>query len=169
MSSALIDGLVLSAALSAVIVLSLFYNPRIWINDAPPRVRQLAPPLTPDERRARSFVGVLFLLTLAAVPTWSAAKLLSRHGAALSLGKAFSHFAGVLLVFNLFDLLIIDWLVLLVLRPRAFRLSVPGLSYEETVGGYAYHFRGFILGLGFVAIGGLIAALATSAVKIVRF
>jgi hypothetical protein len=157
------------AALTAVILVSLLYNPRIWINDAPARVRKLAPPLTVVERRARAVAGVLLLLTLAAVTSWSATKLLGRHGAALSLGTAIEHFVGVFFLFNLFDLIVIDWLILLVLRPRMLRLSVPGLSYEETVGNYGYHFRGFIIGLGFVAMAGLVAALMTYAVKLARF
>jgi hypothetical protein len=164
----LIDGAVLSAALTAVILVSLFYNPRIWINDAPPRVRMRAPPLSVIERRARAAAGVLLLLTFAAVTFWSASRLLTRHGATLSLGTAFSHFVGVFFVFNLSDLLVIDWLVLLVLRPKVLRLSVAGLSYEETVGSYAYHFRGFIIGLGFVTMGGLIAAVLTYLVKLAR-
>ena len=66
------------------------------------------------------------------------------------------------LFFNLFDLLVIDWFVLLVLRPRfLLRLSAPGLSYEEIVGGYGYHFRGFVIGIGFVTVGGLAAAVLT--------
>jgi hypothetical protein len=165
----LIDGAVLSAALSAVILGSLLYNPRIWINDAPPRVRALAPPLTAQERRARTIAGVLLLLTFAAVTYWSATRLLARSGATLSLGAACLHFMGVFFQFNVFDLLVIDWFVLLVLRPKIVRLSVPGLSYEETVGSYAYHFRGFVLGLGFVAIAGGIVGLVTYLIKLARF
>jgi hypothetical protein len=165
----LVDGTVLSAALTAVILVSLLYNPRLWINDAPPRVRMLAPPLTLVERRGRAIAGLLLLLTFVAVTMWSAARLLTRYGATLSLGTTLGHFVGMFFLFNLFDLIVIDWLVLLVIRPKMLRLSVPGLSYEETVGNYAHHFRGFIIGLGFVTVGGLIAALITYTVKLVRF
>jgi hypothetical protein len=94
----LIDGAVLSASLTAVILVSLFYNPRIWINDAPPRVRTLAPPLTVIECRARAIAGLLLLLTFVTVTLWSAGRLLTRHEATLSLGTAFSHFVGVFFV-----------------------------------------------------------------------
>ena len=165
----LIDGLVLSAALMAVILASLLYNPRLWINDAPPRVRLLAPPLTVRERRARTITGLFLLLTFTAVTLWSATKLLNRDGEALSLTTAVGHFVGVFFLFNVFDLIVIDWLFLLVLRPRMLQLSVPGLSYEETVGSYGHHFRGFIIGLGFVTVGGVIAGLITYAVKLAAF
>jgi hypothetical protein len=155
-------------ALTAVILLSLLYNPRLWINDAPPRVRMLAPPLTVVERRARTIAGLLLLLTFVGVTMWSAVRLIARNGTTLSLGTALGHFVGVFFLFNLFDLVVIDWLILLVIRPKMLRLSVTGLSYEETIGSYAYHFRGFIIGLGFVTVGGLIAALITYTVNLVR-
>jgi hypothetical protein len=159
LSSILIDGAVLSVALGFVIVGSLAYEPRVWLNDAPPRVRTLAPPLTDAERRTRALVGVLFLLTLVAVTAWSGARLPARYGEPLSIGTVFLHFLGVFFFFNLFDLLVIDWLLLLVLRPRfVTRLSVPGLSYEETVGGYGYHFRAFLKGTGFIIVASVIAA-----------
>jgi len=166
----LIEGAVLSAALSTVIVASVLYNPRLWINDAPPRVRELAPPLTAVERRARSITGTLLLLTFAVVTIWSAVRLLARYGETLSIATAFWHFLGVFFLFNLFDLVVIDWLVLLVLRPRALtRLSVPGLTHEETVGSFAYHFRGFVIGLGIITVGGLMAALLTYLAKLGQF
>jgi hypothetical protein len=161
-SSVLVDGAVLSAALGAVIAGSLAYEPRVWLNDAPPRVRMLAPPLTPAERRTRAAVGALFVLTLIGVTAWSAARLPARYGEPLSIGTIFLHFVGVFFFFNLFDLLVIDWLLLLVLRPRfVMRLSVPGLSYEETVGTYGYHFRAFLKGTGFIIVASLIAASLT--------
>jgi hypothetical protein len=56
---------------------------------------------------------------------------------------------------------VIDWLVLLVLRPGFVRrLSVPGLSYEETVGTYGYHFNAFLKGLGFITVMSVLAATA---------
>jgi hypothetical protein len=154
-----VDGAVLSLAVGAVILGSLAYNPRLWINDAPARVRQLAAPLTPAERRDRMIVGIVFLLTVIGLTMWSAARLAARHGEPLPFMTALAHFLGVFFIFNLFDLVVIDWLVVLVLRPAFLRrLSVPELAYEETVGGYAYHFRAFLKGMGVIVVLSLIAA-----------
>ena len=93
---------------------------------------------------------------------WSASRLIAREGTP-SFGTLLSHFLGVFFL-NLVDLVVIDWLVLLVMRPRFLsRLSVPGLSYEETVGGYSYHFVAFLKGLGVITVLALIAASATYA------
>jgi hypothetical protein len=157
-----VDGLVLSAALGLVIVGSLAYNPRLWINDAPPRVRALAAPLTTRERRDRKIVAALFALALIGATAWSAWRLLARHGDEVPVGATFAHFFGVMFLFNLFDLIVIDWLMLLVVRPAFLaRLAVAGLSYEETVGGYGYHFRAFLKGMGVVAVFSLLATAAT--------
>jgi hypothetical protein len=159
MPTILIDAAVLCAALGAVIVGSLAYNPRLWLQDAPPRARALAPPLSTSERRIRLLVAGLFVVTLVGVTAWSGQNLMARHGATLTFGTALAHFFGVFFLFNLFDLLVIDWLLLLVVRPAFLsRLSVPGLSYEETVGGFSYHLRAFLKGLGFVAAMSLMAA-----------
>lgn len=153
------DGVVLSAALGTVILGSLAYNPRLWLNDAPPRARMLAPPLTAIERRDRIVAATVFFLALIAATMWSAARLMARHGELLSFATAFAHFLGVFFLFNLFDLVVIDWVVLLVLRPGFLtRLSVPGLTYEETVGDYGYHFRAFLKGMAFIIVLSLVAA-----------
>jgi hypothetical protein len=159
----LADGAVLSTALGIVILGSLAYNPRLWINDAPPRARALAAPLTARERRDRTIVAVLFLLAIIGSATWSGARLVARHGGDVSFTIALVHFLGVFFLFNLFDLVVIDWLVVLQMRPGFVRrLSVPGLSYEETVGDYRYHFRAFLKGIGFIVVCALLAAAVTS-------
>ena len=158
-SAILVDAGLVCAALGLVIVGSLAYNPRLWVNDLPPEVRKLVTPLTPAERRDRNVVAVLFLLAIAAT-TWSVgARLIARHGETLTFATAFAHFLAVFFLFNLFDLVVIDWLMLLVMKPAFIaRLGVPGLSYEETVGGYGYHFQAFLKGMGFILVAGLIAA-----------
>jgi len=79
-SAIVVDGATLSAALTVVILGSLAYNPRLWLQDAPPRVRALAPPLTDAERRHRLVVAALIFLAIAGVTVWSASRLIARDG-----------------------------------------------------------------------------------------
>jgi hypothetical protein len=56
-------------------------------------------------------------------------------------------FLGTYLVFeivNLFDLLVIDYLVLLVLKPKS--LFIPGALALVQEQGYGFHFKGFLKG-----------------------
>ena len=155
----MVEAGVVCAALGLVIVGSLRYNPRLWVNDLPPDVRQLVTPLTPAERRDRNVVAALFLLTMVGTSWWVGARLIARYGETLTFAAALRHFLAVFFLFNLFDLVVIDWLMLLVMKPAFIaRLGVPGLSYEETVGGYGYHFLGFLKGMGFILVAGLVAA-----------
>lgn len=158
-TAVLVDAGVVCAALGLVIVGSLAYNPRLWVNDLPPPVRAMVPPLTPAERRDRNIVAALFLGAMVATTWWAAARLIARSGATLSFATAFGHFLAVFFLFNLFDLVVIDWLMLLVLKPSFLAgIAVPGLSYEETVGGYGYHFGAFLKGMVFILVASALAA-----------
>jgi hypothetical protein len=62
-----------------------------------------------------------------------------------------------LLVFNLFDLLILDWLFFCTIQPRS--MVLPGTEGMAAYRDYRFHFIGFLRGLGFTAMGSLIIAI----------
>jgi len=67
-------------------------------------------------------------------------------------------FSGIiLLVFNLFDLLILDWLFFCTIQPRS--MVLPGTEGMAAYCDYRFHFIGFLKGMGFTAVGGLIIAI----------
>jgi hypothetical protein len=153
------DGAVLSLTLGAILIGSLAVNARLWLQDAPKEIRDQAPPLSPRERRQRALVGVLFLTTLLGNLLVSLAGLVARSGGAPSFLAAFVHVYGVLMVFNLFDLLIVDYLLGLIIRPKFLRVfETPGLSYEKVFGGFGYHFKAFCKGS--VMLAGMAAFVA---------
>jgi len=61
-----------------------------------------------------------------------------------------------LLVFNIFDLLILDWLIFNTIQPRMIILpDTEGMAgYKD----YAFHFHGFLIGVVFCLVGALITA-----------
>jgi hypothetical protein len=64
-------------------------------------------------------------------------------------------FSGiVLLVFNTFDLIILDWLIFCTIRPRA--MVLPGTEGLTGYRDYRFHFIGFLKGLGFSLVGSLL-------------
>jgi hypothetical protein len=96
----LADGLSLSLLLGGLIFLSLYINPRLWLQDYPASIREKVTPLTPAEKQMR---GVFMLLFLAAVfvPLYlSGAGIEARQGDGVSFWAVFTH---VFLVFNIFN------------------------------------------------------------------
>jgi hypothetical protein len=73
-------------------------------------------------------------------------------------------FSGLaLLVFNVFDLLILDWILFCTIRPRW--LVLPGTEGMAGYGDYRFHFIGFLKGLGFVAVGALVISTLWVAIQ----
>jgi uncharacterized membrane protein len=148
-----------SVVLSALLLGMIWYNPRLMLQDYPKDVQQKAPPKTAAEKRLSAYLGGLFLFLLVAFPIISTMMLRgAQHH--LSLAGAFVNAFGVLLVFNVIDWLILDWLIFCTITPRFAIISgtegMPG--YKN----YAMHFRGFLIGTAFSAAVGLIIALAVT-------
>ena len=62
-----------------------------------------------------------------------------------------------LLVFNAFDLIVLDWLFFCTIQPR--QMVLPGTEGMPGYRDYRFHFIGFLKGLGFCAVGGLFIAV----------
>ena len=99
-------------------------------------------------------LGLMFIgSTFASAMLWRASALVS-----LSFWELFAHVFGLFFLFNLVDLLILDWLIVCRLTPRW--LIIPGTEHIVMPKEYLYHFKGFLLGTVVSVMGGLgIAAL----------
>ena len=156
-----LDGLLLSAGLAVVILGSLWFNPRLWAQDYPPEVKPRIAPLTPLEKRQQRLVAVAFLAVVAVALGLSIHRLHGENNGAPSLAAVFLNSYGVLMIANLFDLLVIDYLVLMVLHPR-FAL-IPGTEAAlASVNLVRFHFVGFLKGCVYTALVSFaVAALVT--------
>jgi len=99
-------------------------------------------------------LGLLFIgSTFGSALLWRA----SAQGS-LSFWELFAHVFGLFFLFNLVDLLILDWLIVCRFTPRW--LIIPGTEHIVMSKDYLYHFKGFLMGTVVSVIGGLaIAAL----------
>jgi hypothetical protein len=77
--------------------------------------------------------------------------------AAVSYLTFFIHSGFVFMVWNLFDLLVMDWLVFCTIQPRFMR--IPGTEDNPAYSDYKYHFIGFLKGIVLSAIGAGIVSL----------
>ena len=73
-------------------------------------------------------------------------------------------FSGIaLFVFNIYDLLILDWLFFCTIQPRA--MVLPGTEGMPGYRDYRFHLVGFLKGLGFTVAAGVIVAAAWTGVQ----
>lgn len=147
----LIDGTILSAALSVVILGSLYYNPRLWLHDYPKEIQAKVPPITPREKRERNVVFVLFLVAIFGTMAYSLAGLRSAYGGAVPFLNAYLHFFGVLSIFNLFDAVVLDLLLLTFMKPKF--AVIPGAEgMEYLYYNWGMHLSNFLKGVIFCAV-----------------
>lgn len=158
-------GLVYGAILSAVMSLSFlglaYLNPEVWTADYPPDIREKFGPMSERAKKQRRLAGVPVFLLLFGILVLSAVELARIDGGSTFLAVFLGAFV-VLLVFNVVDLLILDWLIFVTIRPEF--VVLPGTEGMQGYRDYGFHFRAFLKGVA----GSLIASLivARSAVVI---
>jgi len=112
--------------------------------------------MSPRAARLRPYTAVLFFVTSLFVPILGLFALRAEIGeVTFILALAFS--CGTLLVFNTFDLIILDWLLFCTVQPKL--MVLPGTEGMPGYRDYRFHFIGFLKGLIFCMMGGLVIAL----------
>jgi hypothetical protein len=155
LKSALHTGLVLSLVLTAIAAGSAAIAPDMWIGDYPPAIKAMYGPMSPRAARIRPFVAVLFFLAVLVIPILGLANLSSAMGGIPFL-PAWVFSVVALLVFNVLDLLVLDWLLFCTIQPKW--IVLPGTEGNPAYRDYRFHFNGFLKGLGFCVLGGLVVA-----------
>lgn len=160
-SRVLVDGTLLSLALGAIIIASLVYNPRLWLQDYPENLRRQVPPLSPAEKRARWLVTIPFLLLFLIGTALSTASLRADNGGSLPFAIAYLHIFLVLNLFNLFDAVVIDLLILTFAKPRFMILPGTALADYSSLHDWGMHLRNYLKGIVLSAVLALPVALIT--------
>jgi hypothetical protein len=157
----LTDGAILSAALGVVTMGSLYYNARLWLHDYPKEIQAKVPPITPREKRDRNVVVILFFAALLGILAYSVAGLRSAYGGSVPFLTAYLHFFGVLSLFNLFDAVVLDLLILTGMKPKF--AVIPGAEgMEYLYHNWGMHLANFLKGVIFCAVFSLPMALVAA-------
>ena len=150
------DGALFALSASAYLLVLLRFNPRILLRHYPKEVREIVPPKSQKERWLSLLFGLLIAAPLGSALLWRTATSESR-----SFWELFAYVYGVLFIFNLVDLLILDWLIVCWLEPHW--VILPGTEYIVIPKQYLHHFKGFLIGtVGLVFVALAIAALVHS-------
>jgi hypothetical protein len=158
----LIDGLIISLVVSAIILGGMLINPRVMLSDYPPEIQAHVPPMTASDKKQQAVLGVFFIgFTLIGL-FYSNWRLVGRSGEVAFLPL----FLNTYLVFafcNLWDLLILDYFIHIILKPKA--LFVEGVERYAHYNTFAFHFKGFLRGL----LIGLVLSLIVSLISTIIF
>jgi hypothetical protein len=158
--TALLHGLLWSLLWSVTIFITVSKWPQLVAHDYPPEIRQVITlPETSQKRNAHAFTIGMTLIIIAFV-FWSA--ISTALSAPFSFWTILSHLFVILMFWNVFDLLIWDWLIFCTLQPKF--MVLPGSEGHPAYKDYKFHFIGFLKGCGFSAIGSLFFAAISFAV-----
>lgn len=97
-----------------VLIVAIGLGKDAFRQDYPADIQQAMPPATPDEKRAGLVWGSLFMVVLLAAMTLSTWLYLTEHPGVFN---AYFAALGAGIVFLIYDLLIVDWLVICAWRP----------------------------------------------------
>ncbi len=150
----------MSGLMVAAFIGIAFLNPEIWLPDYPPDIRRRFGPMSEKAKRQRRLVGVPVFLLLSGALVLSAIRFAQIGNGSTFLAVFLGCFV-VLLVFNAMDLVVLDWLLFVTVRP-AFAV-LPGTESAEGYGDYGFHFRAFLKGVaGSIVASLIIAGLAVA-------
>lgn len=157
-SHSLFYGTMLSAVLTILILGSLYINPEMWLQDAPREVQEKHGPMSARAKRQRAWLVVAFVITIIGVVGVSLYQLPAVMGGPLTFLTVFAHLWIMFMLFNLVDLLLIDWLIVEFMRPAFIVQSGLGQLMAER--NYWFHFQGFLKGsVGILIVSLLLAGL----------
>ena len=154
--SALCEGMAWSV-LWIVILLAMFFRyPWLLVHDYPPDARaacRLPEPSPEKKREGNVFTACGWIVLLG---TLMAAGLLHYRGAPVSFFTVFLHLWLICLMWNVVDLLVMDWLLFCTLTPKW--IVLPGTEGCAGYKDYRFHFVGFLHGCGYMTLFGLVFA-----------
>ena len=144
-SHALLFGVILSAALFTLMLVVVRINPEIMLKDYPPDIQAKYGRMSERSKRQRVPVMILFFAMMLGIIAWSFQGVAATRADGISFVAAFVHLLVMFTVFNLLDWLVLDWLIVVKIRPGF--MILPGTEGLAGYDDYGFHFRGFLIGI----------------------
>lgn len=148
----LVYGLVTSLLLSVLILTSLYIQPRIWIQKLPEEVQISISPKTKKEKKQTYIVLILFLSILLALPIIA----VTNYGSHPTLLETWVINFSIYFLFNLTDLLIIDWLIVCTITPGFLKIKGVDIQVYKN---YLNHLQDFFKGIILIAVLSILSSL----------
>ena len=161
LQNGVVYGTVLSLFMSVAFLGIAYLNPEIWLGDYPPDIRERYGPMSIKARRQRMLAGIPVVSFLLGTIVFSTVRLAQGDGGDSAFFAVLLGTFLMLLVFNVVDLVILDWLIFVTIRPRMIVLS--GTEGMEGYHDYGFHFRAFLKGV----VGSFAASLVVAGIVVV--
>ena len=145
-------GAILSVLMCVAFVGLAYLNPEIWLPDYPPDIRERFGPMSGRAKKA----GVPVFLILVATLAFAAVRFARIAGGESSFLAVFLGVFTALLVFNVLDLVVLDWLIFVTIRPKI--VVLPGTEGAQDYRDYGFHFGAFLKGVVGPAAASLVIA-----------
>lgn len=145
-------GLLTTFLLTSLILGSLYMQPRIWLQGLPQEVQISIPQKTKKEKKQTFVVMILFLLILLGFPVIAIVNSVQHP----TLWQAWVISYSVYFIFNLTDLLFIDWLIVCTITPDF--IKVKGVD-EYVYKNYKKHFTDFLKGIVILIVPSFLSGL----------
>lgn len=134
------DGLILCIIFCVIVGGSLWWNPRLWLQDFPPDIKAAIPPKTPQEQRQTVLLGLIFLPAFFGGLAWTG----MRYGTDNGFLWLVVHVYLMFQIVALFDLIVIDWMGMYIVDPE--NPPYPGTEGAKGYRDFLFHFKGHLRG-----------------------
>jgi len=149
-------GVVFSVLFSSLLLVLIKINPEGLLDGLPPDIKARYGPVSGKTQRQREPFVLLFFLILLGVPLLSIRRYDLMTVGVPNYVELFVNVFTLFMVFNIVDLLILDWLVICTITPRF--IVLPGTEGMSGYKDYGFHFRGFLKGTIISLVSALIFA-----------
>jgi hypothetical protein len=149
-------GVILSTVLFTLVLGLTRINPEIMLKDYPPDIQAKHGPMSERSKRQRLPVAVVFVAVLLGIVTLSFQGVTTNPEGDILFIAAFIHLFVMFSVFNLLDWLVLDWLIVVTIRPSF--IILPGTEGLAGYADYGFHFRGFLIGMVITLLASLLVA-----------
>jgi hypothetical protein len=153
-----IYGAILSVLMLFLFIGIAYLNPEIWLKDYPPDIQDKFGSISKKAKQQRRLVAIPVFLILFGIIILSIVQLRQISGGELTFLDIFLSTFVILQTFNVVDLLILDWLIFVTVRPSV--IILPGTEGLQGYSDYGFHFRAFLKGV----VGGLIVSLIVAGI-----
>jgi hypothetical protein len=152
---ALIHGIILSVGLCGWILIILRVNPRFEMKSYPKEILDNVDKQTKKEKIGFVSMALPGMLLVIGYILFSLVQTYQYKD--ISLIMLFSQLFISFMVWNLVDLLVMDWLLFCKINPNF--MILPGTKGNSGYKNYKYHFIGFIKGIFICLVGAVILAM----------